>query len=209
MTVASLKGPAGSESVTAYSVHDMFTVHEVYCRRDYLLPADASCIVDIGSNIGVSARYFRAQAPNAHVHLYEPVPFNVERLRQQLAGHEDFITVTEAAVADRAGRVSFGIEPSGRYCGIDLAGTEQIDVDCLEINDVLDRVLSESEEIDMLKIDTEGAEVATVNAIRPDYLRRIRAIRLETYEKPNPMPDVFRGSNRLMVRRLDRHQTTG
>lgn len=182
----------------------MFTVHEVYCRRDYLVSRDARCIVDIGSNIGISARYFRARAPEAHLHLYEPVPFNLERLRHQLEGHENWVTVNEVAVADRAGRVDFGVEPSGRYCGIGVAADQRIEVDCAEINEVLGSVLSTADEIDMLKIDTEGAEVSTLEAISPEILSRIRSIRLETYERPNPMPERFRATNRLMVRRLDR-----
>ncbi len=199
-----VRTPSGTEVIRAYSPHDMFTVHELFCRHDYRLPKDARCVVDIGSNIGISARYFFAYAPRARVHLYEPVPINVERLLGQLAGREASFKLNEAAVAASSGRVTFGVEPTGRYGGIGAETGEEIEVDCLSINDVLEDVLAEHDEIDLLKIDTEGAEVSTVNAIRPELLERVKAIRLETFDNPNPMPERFRGRRRLMIRCLDR-----
>lgn len=196
--------PSGAQTVRAYSVHDMFTVHELFCRHDYAIAPDAGTVVDIGSNIGISARYFLAWAPGVQLHLYEPVPLNVLRLREQLAGFEDAFTISDKAVSDRAGAVAFGVEPSGRYGGIGLETDEMIEVECLDINDVLEEVLDTTDEIDLLKIDTEGAELATLDAIRPELLRRVRSICLETYENPNPLPDVFKGSRQVMVRRLDR-----
>ena len=194
---------SGKETLTVYSVHDMFTVHELFCRHDYAVPEGSTTIVDIGSNIGISARYFIAQAPAAKLHLFEPVPFNVERLRDQLRGFEQSFTLTEAAVAAESGRVSFGVEPSGRYCGINQAHDQQISVDCLGINEVLEQVLETADMIDLLKIDTEGAELTTLAAIRPELLSRVRSIQLETYDNPNPLPGRFAGTRQVMIRRLD------
>ncbi len=204
-----LRTPMGTESVRVYSVHDMFTVHEVFCREDYRMPSGSRTVVDIGSNIGISARYFLSHAPGVHVHMFEPVPTNVERLRQQLADCPESWTLTEAAVADHAGKVEFGVEETGRYGAIGADLDESIEVECLGINDVLDGILSSAEQIDLLKIDTEGAEVATLEAIRPELLSRIRSISLETYENPNPDPRRFKGSRQVMVRRLDRLEPAG
>jgi hypothetical protein len=72
------------------------------------------------------------------------------------------------------------VEPTGRYGGIGVATADAIEVRCLEINEVLERVLDQAPAIDVLKLDTEGAEAATVGAIRPDLLARVRRIYLET-----------------------------
>ena len=71
-------------------------------RRSY----GAQVVVDIGSNIGISALYFLTRNPDCRVWLYEPVPRNVERLRANLAGYEDRYTLREAAVAPAAGRAA-------------------------------------------------------------------------------------------------------
>ena len=62
---------------------------------------------------------------------------------------------------------------------------------CLDINRVLESVLEDTAAIDLLKIDTEGAELATVGAIRDDLLARVGLIYLETMERPSLHLDRF------------------
>jgi FkbM family methyltransferase len=140
--------------------------------------------VDIGSNIGISALFFLTRNDHSRCHLYEPVPENVKRLRDNLAGFEDRYDLHEAAVADRAGRVEFGVEPTGRYGGIGINYERSIEVDCLEINRVLEDVLEREGEIDLLKLDIEGMELLTVRAIRPELLRRIGIVYFECEAEP-------------------------
>lgn len=171
-----IRSPLGEVSPTLYSYHDMLTVHEIFCRQDYRLDEGAKVIVDIGSNIGISALYFLTRNPNCKCYLFEPVPANVEKLKKNLSRFEDRYVLREAAVADRSGTLEFGTEPSGRYGGLMSAALEPIKVQCLHINEVLEEVLRTETAIDMLKIDTEGVEEATIAAIDPRYLARIRLI---------------------------------
>jgi FkbM family methyltransferase len=183
--------PLGVVAPRTYSHDDIVTVTEIFCRLDYDAPADVRVVVDLGSNIGVSGLYFVTRNPQVRCHLYEPVPRNVARLRENLAGYEDRYRLTQAAVWDRDGTVEFGVEPTGRYGGIGVAANETIEVPCLDVNRVLDRVLEEAPAIDVLKLDTEGAELATVAAIRGDLLARIRVIYLETMDRPSLHADRF------------------
>jgi FkbM family methyltransferase len=186
-----VRTPLGVVAARLHGPHDMFTVNEVFCRVDYRAGPDDRVVVDVGSNIGISALYFLTRAPDVRCHLFEPVPRNVERLRSNLHDYEHRYTLEPAAVADRAGTVAFGVESTGRYGGIGVATAEAIEVRCLEINDVLERVLDDAPAIDVLKLDTEGAEAATVRAIRPDLLARVRRIYLETGDPAAVDPDGF------------------
>jgi FkbM family methyltransferase len=186
-----VRTPAGVVAPTVFSHHDVITLNEVFCRLDYRLPAGARTVVDIGSNIGISALYFLTASPAVRCHLYEPDPRNVERLRANLAPYAERFTLTEAAVADRSGRVSFGREDSGRYGGLESELPEQIEVDCVHIDEVLERALEQADAIDMLKIDTEGLEDRTVLAIRPELLARVGVICFETRTPVNPDPERF------------------
>lgn len=180
-----VRTPVGGVAPTLWSSHDMLTVNEVFCREDYRVGPEVRVVVDIGSNIGISALYFLTRNRSSRVWCYEPVPTNVSRLRMNLSGiSSERFSVSEVAVADRAGTVSFGVEPTGRYGGIGVETGETIAVSCIAINDILEEVLADEPTIDLLKIDTEGSEVATVAAIRPDLVRRIRVIALET---PQPV----------------------
>jgi FkbM family methyltransferase len=186
-----VRTPAGTVAPMLHSSHDMFTVNEVFCREDYAAGHDLRTVVDIGSNIGISALYFLTRGPDVRCHLFEPVPRNVERLRSNLLAYKDRYTLEQAAVADRAGTVAFGVEPTGRYGGIGVVTEEAIEVRCLDINEVLERVLDGEPRIDVLKLDTEGAEASTVRAIRPDLLARVRRIYLETTDPAAAHPAGF------------------
>ena len=104
---------AGVIEPWVYTHHDVITINEIFCRLDYRLPQGARTVLDVGSNIGISALYFLTASPLTRCFLYEPDPRNVERLQRNLAPYEARYSLTEAAVADYAGRVSFGREPTG------------------------------------------------------------------------------------------------
>jgi FkbM family methyltransferase len=144
--------PLGRVPVTMHSRHDLLTVNEVFCRRDYGAPS-GSVIVDIGANIGISALYFLTHNPDCHVWCYEPNPTNVERLRANLVPFMDRVTVRQAAVGAERGQMGFFVEPSGRYGKLQHGQGELVEV--VTVADVLDGV---GRGVDFVKIDTEGSE---------------------------------------------------
>jgi FkbM family methyltransferase len=186
-----VRTPMGIVAPVTYTHHDIFTVQEVFGREDYRAGEGLRVAVDIGSNIGISALYFLTRNRDARCYLYEPVPRNVERLRANLAGYEGRYEMEEVAVAADGGTVSFTVEPFGRYGGIGVAGDDHIEVTCRAIAKVLDEVLEREGRIDLLKIDTEGAELGTVRAILADQLRLIDTICFETSTPYNPDPGQF------------------
>ena len=204
-----MRTPLGTVEPNLHSHHDFVTATEIFCRLDYEAPGDVGVVVDLGSNIGLSALYFLTRNPTSRCYLYEPVPRNVLRLRDNLAGLEDRFELTKAAVWDRAGIVTFGIESTGRYGGIDVAVPETIEVPCLNVNDVLEMVLAREAVVDVLKVDTEGAEVTTVAAIRDDLLARIRRIYLETMERPVLHPARFSPAFGADTLRLEQRSEIG
>jgi FkbM family methyltransferase len=176
----------------------MLTVNEVFCRLDYRAPSTVRTVVDVGSNIGVSALYFLTRNETAHCYLAEPDPRNIVRLRKNLAPFSSRYTLEECAISDSAGPVEFGIESTGRYGGIGLGLDETVVVPCREINAFLKEVIAEAGPIDLLKVDTEGLEERTVRAIRPDLLRQVDLIYLESLEHLEPL----HGDSLVQTRRL-------
>jgi FkbM family methyltransferase len=205
-TTVALRTPLGTVHPTAFTHHDMLTLNEVFCRRDYVLPRGARVVVDVGSNIGLSGLYFLTRAADVRVHLFEPDPRNVECLRQNLAPFAGRWTLSENAVADRNGPVTFGRDTwsVGRYGAIGLDSVDKIEVQCRHINDVLREVLEQDGRVDFLKIDTEGVENVTVAAIDHDLLEGITAVCFETEEPFNPWPERFTLSSSQNVCRLTR-----
>lgn len=199
-----VRTPRGPCRPTLYGHHDLLTLNEIFCRKDYSAGPALKTVLDLGSNIGLSALYFLTRNDDSRCYLYEPDQRNIGKLKKNLAGFEARYELRESAVADRQGEVTFGIESTGRYGGIDRDLGESIRVPCLHVNDVLKQVLAQAEQIDILKIDTEGVEEATVRAIDPALLPRIAAIYLEAAPDSALWPDVYRQCQYGSVCRLIR-----
>jgi FkbM family methyltransferase len=201
-----VRTPAGIVAPTLFSHHDMWTMNEVFCRQDYGAHRHANVVVDIGSNIGISALFFLTRNPACRCWLFEPVPRNVERLRVNLAGFEKRYELREAAVAEQEGRVRFGVEESGRYGGIEAATERAIEVDCIGINQILEEVLGAQPIVDVLKIDTEGTELSIVRGIQPELLRQVRTVYLEIDRRPElelePFDTAFHNETWVLQNRL-------
>jgi FkbM family methyltransferase len=181
-----VRTPIGPQNVTLFNSHDAVTVHEIFCREDYQCPSPL-VVVDLGSNIGVSALYFLTRSRSTYCELYEPDPHNIPKLLQNLQDYKGRFTLHEAAVADRQGVLSFTREPTGRYGTLEatrlaensLDKVERINVNVEHVNTVLDQAITRHGTIDLLKIDTEGSELATLWAIDPVLRKRIRRIVIE------------------------------
>ena len=186
-----VRTPVGNIRPVLYSHVDLLTVNEIFCREDYLADEKVNIVVDVGSNIGISALYFLTRNHTSRCYLFEPDPRNVEKLRLNLARFGPRYALRTEAVSDISGMARFGIESTGRYGGIEVDTGEYIEVPCLDINEVLKEILAMEEIIDILKIDTEGLEVRTVKHIRADFLKRIRRIYIEANPEEDLHPEIF------------------
>lgn len=162
------------------SVDDLITVHEIFCRRDYSVPASAKVIVDFGSNIGISGVYFALNAPAAHVYLHEPDSRNIKLLRRNIGLIEGHFVVNEVAVTSNVnGEVNFGIVESGRYGGVGLESDRSVVVQGKTATSILEEIIHVHGVIDVLKIDVENLESEILDSLSRDLLTKIKKIYIE------------------------------
>jgi len=174
-----VRTPTGVVRPTLYTSHDMLTLNEIFCRRDYKVDGSEKTIVDFGSNIGLSALYFLTHCPDAQCYLYEPDERNVIKLRDQLSPLADRYSLHEIAVGVENGIVEFGVESTGRYGGVGRSLERTIKVECRAANDVLGEIIEDRGVVDILKIDTEGLEEPTICSFDKDVRASIRTIYIE------------------------------
>ncbi len=189
-----VRTPNGDLDLMLYTVHDVLTVNEIFCRHDYPTLATDKVIVDFGSNIGISAAYFLTRNLDSHVYLHEPLPKNIERLKQNLVRFEKRYTLSEVAVGPQSGEVMFRYEDTGRYGGVvtqtgsgSKADIKTITVQCVDSNQILEQIISKHQKIDVLKIDIETLEKVVTERIPPDLARRIGRIYVEYPFLDNPL----------------------
>ncbi len=176
-----VRTPIGNQKVTLFCSDDMITAVECFGKLDYRAGKDISCVVDFGSNIGISALYFLTRNTQAKVYLYEPLPKNIERLKGNLLGFENRYELDGVAVGLENGTGAFGCESTGRYGGLNKNEFEnQVEVQVKNANEVVQDILSKNATIDILKIDVEGLEEDIINNLEPHLLKKIDRIYAET-----------------------------
>lgn len=184
-----IKTPAGQQAVTCYSADDLVTTIESFAKIDYPGRSHYRTYVDLGSNVGISALYFLTRSSDSFAYLYEPVEKNIERLKLTLHGFEDRYDLHPVAVGLMTGQARFGIEPTGRYGGLDKPDLEEsILVDVLPVNDELERIIDVRGKIDLLKIDVEGMEGEILRNLTDKILRNTAVICAETFGFEGDLP---------------------
>jgi FkbM family methyltransferase len=126
-------------------------------------------VLDIGANIGAFALRAHQEWPNAKVFCYEPMPFNVVRLRQNV--DQEWCTVEPSAVRAKAGTSDIFIGDMFVTGGF-ARGARQTD-QTVRVNCV---AVSSLPACDLVKIDTEGSEVEILQSLD---LRNTKVIMLE------------------------------
>jgi FkbM family methyltransferase len=173
-----LRTPLGPSEVVLEDRHDLLTINEIFCRRDYGSRGRRT-VVDIGANVGFASLFFLTRIPDAYVWAFEPDPGNIARLRTNLAGLEDRYTLFEAAVTSHESS-SVQFVAAGRYGHIARGGETAIELPAVSIAHALRGIAVEAGSIDLVKIDTEGTELELVAAIPADVM--VREVRYEDNE---------------------------
>jgi FkbM family methyltransferase len=197
-----LRTPVGQISLDIYSWHDARTIHEIFLVGDYRVEGAENVIVDYGSNIGISAAYFLSRNHHSFAYLFEPVPRNVDRLRNNLRRFEGRYHLDEIAVGLKNGKVQFGIEDTGRYGGINQSTGQNIEVDCRDSNQILAEVIAKHGKIDVLKVDVETMERALVEHLTPELASRIKLLFVEARFERNLLASTHKASTEGTVTRF-------
>jgi len=149
-------------------------IHEVFRNQVYRpLPdvPEPRAILDIGGNQGITAAYFRLVFPQARIVSIEPDPATFPILAEN-AGRLGQCDAFNLALLDRNGKASFKsskISVVSTLYDLPHAGiaNELVSVELRHSGEFFDETkqIMEIDHFDMLKIDTEGAEVPILQAM--------------------------------------------
>ncbi|MBI1422078.1 MAG: FkbM family methyltransferase [Gammaproteobacteria bacterium] len=137
-------------------------------------------IVDIGANIGITALWLNRKFPNAKIYCFEPMQDNFEILQKNISGIENIQafnfglgnTNDELDIfsnVDETNRGGFSIYQ--REDDPDNLGTRTASVGKIQIRKAGEALAELGiKKIDLLKIDTEGAEYDILTSIPDSFL---------------------------------------
>ncbi len=139
-------------------------------------------IIDCGANIGTATLFFKTLFPAAEIVAFEPDPRAFEALRVNVRdNHLANVAIQQAAVGG-AGQASL-------YAPTERVGTTEVDV--VRVSRFIDR------QVDLLKIDIEGAEMDVLRELaETGKLALVRQMVIEYHHHMRPeedrMSELFR-----------------
>jgi FkbM family methyltransferase len=153
---------------------DIATFWQIFYRHVYPVRSSDRLIVDAGANIGAFTLYALQASSQAKVIAIEPAPDSCDRVRSMLRDHklESRCTLHEAALAGVAGETTIELEVGSQFRRSGHSGKRVAGI-------TLNSLIPPHETVDLLKIDTEGAEYGVLPALLPETMPRIRRIVME------------------------------
>ena len=148
-------------------------------KSEYYLPEklNPKIIFDIGGNIGITSIYLANLFPNAKIYTFEPVPENFKILQKNISQFENIkafnfglgskngnFKVYLSSDSENFGGVSFYPDPHGNQ------EESYISCEIKNVNEIINELGIDS--IDLIKIDTEGAEYDILTTFEEKVLKR-------------------------------------
>jgi FkbM family methyltransferase len=148
--------------------------------REFPLPRDAvRTVLDIGANVGATALYFSQIFPNAQIYAFEPAPDNFAVLERNIANSKRIRGFNFGLGAQDAALELFHSDNPLNFGGYSLhpAGSDTSRRIRIQVRNVAS-VLAELclEQIDVVKVDTEGAEWDILTSFPENILRTAKYI---------------------------------
>lgn len=181
--------PANRQIAIRLETSDVRCVEQVFLANEYQVPFPGTprVIVDAGANIGMATLYFARKFPDAKVIAIEPEASNFALLQINCAGLEN-VTLIEGALWPTPGTLTIEDEHAEKW-GISVVDASRApgpaaSVSAITIPEILKRFAIA--EIDLLKLDIEGAERDLFLGSPQEWLGRVGMIAIELHDRYRP-----------------------
>ncbi len=156
---------------------DIATAINNFVREEYghIAPARPPLrMIDAGGYIGDTSAYFLSKYPDLSIVAVEPDPDNIKMARENLAPYGSRVRLLNQALASKPGVVHI----SGAHDGAMLSQSGA-SVDATTVPELLD--LMGWSQVDILKMDIEGAEADVLDATADAWLARVGLLIIELH----------------------------
>ncbi|MCD4811845.1 FkbM family methyltransferase [bacterium] len=147
--------------------------NEIFTNNCYSFETDKEdpLIIDVGAHIGLSILYFKREYPNSRIVAFEPNPITVQVLNENIFNNNlDDIEIHESAIwvedgikkmyIDNTEQDRYSVASFNKNCWNGTVKSKLISVK----TERLDKYVNQ--DIDLLKLDIEGAEQRVLKSIK-------------------------------------------
>lgn len=174
---------------------------------EYWFPSSISprTILDIGANIGIATRLLAYRYPHAVIHAFEPIPENFELMKMNVRRLPNVVPhLYGLGAADRELEMRIGDDNRANKGGYSMfanaRGATAVSVQVRGVRSTLTELAIRA--VDIIKIDTEGAEFEILSALPEEILRTVQWICGELHTEHIDEPSDFKALA-LLSRRFD------
>ena len=161
---------------------DRWTLNEIFCWECYKLKSQkAKVILDLGGNIGLSAKYFLSKNNNSQVYIYEPNENLMDKIRIQLKDFDSnrfFLENKAVGVENSKGVLKKGYH--SRYSYMEISDSEKDNlIPIISLENAIKNCIKKFGTCDILKIDIEGMGYLALNSINIEFSEKPKNILIE------------------------------
>lgn len=147
---------------------------------DFAELAPGGTVLDLGAYSALTSIAFsKAVGPSGRVLALEPDPVNFMTSQKNIANNQiinrlDNICLMSAAISDKSGILQFSSEGAMGSSLTSIVGRHRgttLNVECITLHDLAEK--HELEQIEFIKMDVEGAELATILS-SGEFLKKFR-----------------------------------
>ncbi len=180
---------------------DKAIFYQVFYEKQYDLYdvdfPDAKRIIDGGSNIGCAAVYFAIRFPQSEILAIEPENNNYELLADNIKPYENIIPM-QVGIWDKNEPLSIA-NPEGGAAEFmfESKGRDDNKISGITIPHLLE--LQHWDEVDIIKLDIEGAEKEVFSSDDLSWLKKVKLLIIELHDryKPGCTKTVFEALNKF------------
>ena len=179
---------------------DVPTYEQVFLHQEYNFQAESEpkVIIDAGANVGLASIYFANQYPQAKIIAIEPENSNFMLLKKNVEPYPNVIPL-QAALWNKNEEMTL-FDPGLGNWAFEIADTtaESVESGAQTVMAMtVDRIMAEYQfdEIDILKIDIEGAEKEVFEDTSL-WIEQVKSLMIELHEetKPGTEASFYNGS---------------
>ncbi len=160
---------------------DLISIWGCWIRQDYPVWGNEKVIIDAGANIGAFSLFAANKNRNANILAIEPVSGTFEKLQHNVRVNllDSRITWTKVGVAANDGEQIIYLGNAGTYSSSYQAQTDRTETIKTKSLQHIIEDFADGNEIDLLKMDCEGAEMDALLGANTDTLRCCKRIVIE------------------------------
>ena len=165
------------------SSSDMMLIYEILLKskykREYYFPEELKpkVIFDIGGNIGITSIYLASLFPEAQIYTFEPLKENFEILKKNTSQFNNIEVFNFGLGAKNGSFKLYLSDDEENYGGVSFYSEVEgnmsepyTECEVKNVNDVIQEIGVTS--VDLIKIDTEGAEYDILTNMKDEFLNK-------------------------------------